>query len=121
MRRVARVDANQKAIVEALRKAGCTVALTHQLGGGFPDIAVGLPWDGKPYETQTVWGKIPINLFMEIKMPGEKLTPDEERWHRNWQGQVCIVHSVAEALAAVGIQYQEISSEARNYAQTSLT
>lgn len=118
-RRVAaRVDANQAIIAEALRKAGCSVALLHRLGAGVPDILVGTLWDGKPFETPTVWGRMPINLLMEIKMPGEKLTPDEHEFHSSWRGQIAIVHSIAEALACVGIQHQEIAAIERHYAQT---
>ena len=36
-----RVDANQKEIVQELRKRGISVLHTHQLGKGAPDIIVG--------------------------------------------------------------------------------
>ena len=41
MRKKARVDANQKEIVQELRKRGISVLHTHQLGKGAPDIIVG--------------------------------------------------------------------------------
>ena len=41
MRKKARVDANQKEIVQQLRKRGISVLHTHQLGKGAPDIVIG--------------------------------------------------------------------------------
>jgi hypothetical protein len=32
-----------------------------------------------------------------------QLTPDQERWHREWRGPVAVVTSVDEALRAVGL------------------
>ena len=81
-----RVDANQREIVAALRGAGADVHVTSDLGHGFPDLCVG--WDGQ-------------NLLIEIKRPGALLTADELRWHRDWRGQVAVVHSVEEAVALI--------------------
>ena len=88
MRRAARVDSNQKEIVQALRKAGASVAHTHTIGQGFPDIVVG--HRGK-------------NLLLEIKdgslTPSRrKLTEDEYEFHEAWRGQINIVESVEDAL-----------------------
>lgn len=41
VRQAARVDANQKAIVEGLRAAGCFVQSLAALGRGCPDLLVG--------------------------------------------------------------------------------
>lgn len=81
MRRAARVDANQKQIVEYLRKHGCSVQVLHTVGKGCPDILVG--YGGK-------------NYLFEIKdgqksRSAQKLTPDEDAWHFNWRGQVDVV------------------------------
>ncbi len=91
MKTKGRVDANQKEIVAALREAGCSVAITSGVGGGFPDIAVGL--DG-------------ITWLIEIKdgtkKPSEKaLTRAEMKFHLGWQGLVEIVESVEEALELI--------------------
>jgi len=88
MRRAARVDDNQAEIVAALRAAGCTVQSLAAVGKGCPDAAVG--FRGR-------------NLLLEIKDGAKppskrKLTPDEERWHAAWRGQVAVVESVDEAL-----------------------
>ena len=93
MRRDAKTDANQAAIVEALRAVGCKVKCTHRIGG-FVDIVV---WS--PFTKQ-------IHLI-EIKVPGGKLTPAEARFHAEWKeaaalGQLSIEESIDDALDAVG-------------------
>lgn len=86
-----RVDKNQPAIVAAFRSLGCAVTSLHMVGSGFPDIIVGIHG---------------LNILVEIKN-GEnppskrKLTPDEQRWHMIWPGQVCIVKSSEEVEALV--------------------
>lgn len=88
MRRKARIDSNQPQIIETFRAMGASVAPTHTLGAGFPDLVVG--WRG-------------INLLVEIK-DGDKppskrqLTEDEQRWHEDWRGNVVIVESVGDAI-----------------------
>ena len=79
-------DKGEKAIVEALRDAGYTVQTLEQ-GKGVPDLLV-------CNET----GKL---VLMEVKQPGEKLTPAQVRWHANWPGRVAIVHSPMEALSSL--------------------
>lgn len=88
MHRAARIDANQTAITDALRKMGATVLHLHQLGAGCPDILAG--YKG-------------VNILVEIKdgnKPPSKrrLTPDEQAWHATWRGQVAIVESVEDAV-----------------------
>lgn len=91
MRRAAKVDTTQAAIVAALRRVGCSVQPLHQVGQGVPDLVV---------------GRAGINYLIEAKTPGGKLTPDERRWHELWGGQVAIAATIEEALAAVGIGTQ---------------
>ena len=86
-----RVDANQKQIVESLRKIGCSVTVLSMVGKGCPDILVGK--DGK-------------NFLFEIKdgekVPSQKkLTPDEVKFRDNWRGQVDIVESINDAVAII--------------------
>jgi hypothetical protein len=86
--RAARIDANQSAIIKALRDAGASVQPLHTVGSGCPDILCG--WRG-------------TNLLIEVK-DGEKppsarqLTPDQAVWHRDWRGKVYVVKDVDEAL-----------------------
>ena len=88
----AKVDTNQSQIVKVLRAVGASVATTHQVGKGFPDIVVG--YKGR-------------NHLLEIKdgdkPPSQrKLTADEQEWHDKWRGTVKIVNNETEALRAIG-------------------
>jgi len=87
MRLTCRADANQRAIVRALRAAGATVEHLHRVGHGCPDLLVG--FRGRTFA-------------FEVKAGDGQLTPDEMAWHENWRGQVAIVRSEDEALAAIG-------------------
>jgi len=87
MRRAARTDSTQRAIVEALRQAGATVQPLHQLGGGIPDLLVALP-DGS-------------TLLIECKAAKGKLTDDQERWLAGWQGRVEVLRDAGEVAAVV--------------------
>ncbi len=88
------VDANQGAIVKALRKAHCHVHDTHELGGGFPDLVV----------CRTVGNARPVWL-LEVKNGtrpcDRKLTPMEQAFAELFP--VAVVSTVEEALAAVGL------------------
>lgn len=92
MRRSARVDANHKSIVDALRAIGATVQDLSAVGKGCPDILVG--FRGR-------------NMLLEIK-DGTKppsaryLTEDQVAWHAHWRGHVRIANSVAEAMNLIG-------------------
>ena len=88
MRTAARTDANQKAIVSALRQIGCSVQPLHMVGKGCPDILVG--YRG-------------LNILLEIKDGSKppskrKLTPDEITFFEKWRGQVRVCESVQEAI-----------------------
>lgn len=89
MRRHHRVDANQAEIVLCLRKAGRRVVVMSHVGAGFPDLVV--HWGGHC-------------ILMEVKMPGEKLTPDQVAFHAAWTGPpIAVVYGVRDALTATGI------------------
>lgn len=105
MRRAAKVDANQHEIVDALRGVGASVSITSAVGEGFPDIAVG-------YKGQ--------NLLLEIKdgskPPSDrKLTPAQQKWHREWCGTVLVVETVKDAFRAIGLSVTDGDSEASEY------
>ena len=89
MRRAARTDSTQRAIVSALRKAGATVQPLHQLGCGIPDLLVALP-DGQ-------------TLLVECKSRKGSLTPDQERWLAGWQGRVEVLRDAGEVAAVVNL------------------
>ena len=85
MRRAAKIDANQPEIVAALRAAGYYVQSLAAVGHGFPDLLA--------------CKKSGAIMLLEVKMPGERLTPDERNWHAVFPGPVFVVHSIEEALA----------------------
>ena len=86
MRRAARRDLNERAIVMALEKAGCSVIRISQ--PGVPDLLVGR------------YGR---NMLLEVKSRDGTLTEDQEQWHARWRGQVAIVRDELEALRVVGV------------------
>jgi len=85
-RYLCKVDANQPAIVEAIRKAGATVLHMHMLGKGAPDLAIG--YGG-------------MVLLCEVKQGNKKLTLDEQKWHEEWTGGVYLIRNIDDALNAV--------------------
>lgn len=80
-------DANEKALVETLRKCGFLVQQIDQ-GGGVPDLLV------------CAGGRV---VLLEVKDgPKKKLTPAQQKWHAQWEGApVFVVDSIESALAAV--------------------
>jgi Holliday junction resolvase len=87
-------DGNQAAIVAALRVAGCSVVSLHAVGAGIPDLLV---------------GRVGLTFLLEVKTVRDDrkkrspLTPAQIVWHQQWRGQVAIVTTPEEALAAVGL------------------
>lgn len=80
-------DSNQEAIVTALRKVGVQVTVISKVGHGCPDLAA--VWRGRVH-------------LLEVKKPGEKLTPAESEWHaRNRSPHIAVVTDPLEAIAAV--------------------
>ena len=93
MRRAAKIDANQTAIVEALRAVGCSVQSLAELGGGVPDLLIG-------YKHQ--------NILIEVKdsaqpLSKRKFTPDQKKWHAAWKGRAHLVETIEQAMLVVGI------------------
>jgi hypothetical protein len=86
-RTAAKVDANQPAIVKALRAIGATVLHTHQLKNCF-DILVG-------YRGRT--------FLMEIKATEkDKLTPGEAEFKASWRGSPYhIVYTPEQAIRII--------------------
>lgn len=96
MRQAAKVDANQAEIVEALRKAGCTVEpRLSKVGAGVPDLLVYAPNLGRDILIEVKDGSLPPSK--------RQLTPHQKKWHRSWGGKVFIVNDVTEALRVVGV------------------
>ena len=87
MRRAAKVDANQAAIVDALRAEGASVVhISHK---GVPDLLVG--HEGVTY-------------LLEVKNADgrNRLTADQIEFHKTWRGAgIWIVHTPEQALDIV--------------------
>ena len=83
MRRAARTDATQAAIVAALRKIGCEVQDLSGVGKGVADLVAKLRFRV---------------VFFECKTKGGKLTPHQVEWHRRWAPHVCVVQTPEEAI-----------------------
>ena len=89
-----RIDANQPEIVQGLRAIGVRVAITSDLGDGFPDIVCAFRG---------------FNYMLEIKDGNKppskrKLTDKEQVFHAWWkdQGQIDTVKNLDEALQIIG-------------------
>ena len=91
MKYAARKDANQDEIVSALRQLGATVTSIHQIGNGLPDLICG--FRGRNYLLEIKDGNKPPSR--------RKLTEDEERWFKMWQGHADVVESVDDAIELV--------------------
>lgn len=86
MKRNARVDDNQKQIVEVFRKSGFTVLHLHAVGQGCPDLLVAK--HGKNVLVEVKDGKKPPSK--------QKLTPAQQSFHQAWRGQIMIVRSISD-------------------------
>ena len=91
MRRASRVDENQAQIVEAARRMGCSVQPLHTVGGGVPDLLVGINKINDLWEIKD--GKKPPSA--------RRLTPDQIEWHDSWRGSVQVIDSVDKAIARI--------------------
>ena len=86
----ARIDTNQKEIVETLRKAGATVVSLASMKHGCPDLLVG-------YAGETI--------LIEVKKDAKsKYTPDQLDFLGKWRGgAICRIDSVEAAIRCLGI------------------
>ena len=95
VKRYPRLDANHNEIVAGLERLGVSVCSLAQLGGGVPDLLIG------------VRGQL---FLLEIKNPKQKpsdreLTPDQKTWFAKWRGRPpVVVMSLADACAAIGLE-----------------
>jgi hypothetical protein len=93
-RRAARIDSNQNEIVAALRKIpGVSVAITSALGDGYPDLNIGR--EGKTFL---------VELKNGLLTPSKrKLSPDEEKFMKQWRGHYAVCNSLDEVLKVIGV------------------
>lgn len=86
VRRAAKVDGNQPAIVEAIRKVGGRVLHLHQVGKGCPDLLA--CFRGR-------------NILLEVKLPGEAPNKEQVEFIATWGGELHIVRTPEEAVTAL--------------------
>jgi hypothetical protein len=99
--RAARTDANQVAIVEALRAVGAKVYVSSSFGQGFPDLVC------------LYRGRLSLLEVKDGSKPpsAQKLTPEQVRFHAEWDGgPVHVVNSVEAALAAIGAETSSLAA-----------
>ena len=97
MRRAARTDPNQQTIINALKRAGCTVQDLSKVGGGCPDLLAAR--GGKMWLLEV---KSPAGPKGGCSAKGQRLNGLQQMWAAGWRAPVAVVTSVDEALAAVG-------------------
>ncbi len=93
MRRAAKIDANQDAVVSALRAAGAKVQSLAAVGKGVPDLLC--QYKGTFYLIEVKDGR---------KAPSQRrLTDDQVKWHEEWKSAFLgVVESPDEALKFIG-------------------
>ena len=79
-------DRNQPEIVVAFTALGCSVFDTSAMGGGFPDLVLG------------VCGE---NVMVEIKTKKGTLTEDQQKLIGKWRGTIHVIDSVDGACRLV--------------------
>ena len=97
---VRKVDRNHAAVRNGLRDLGYGALDIHALGDGAPDLLVLTPW-----------GMLEL---LEVKMPSEKLTEDEAKFHRKWG---CLGGHIHIAYSAEQI-HTELSKERERWLST---
>lgn len=90
MRYAARVDRNQKDIIDALEKVGATVETIRSVHGGCPDLLVG--FQGR-------------NYLIEVKVPIEgRLSEIQMVWRDNWAGgKPFVIKTVDDVIMWAGL------------------
>jgi hypothetical protein len=104
VRRAARRDPNEAAIVAALRQAGASVYLLHtplDLLVGYRDRATG------ELRCALVEVKRPPGPRGGATRSGQRLNPEQEAFVASWRGQWAVVTSPAEALRLIGVEVRD--------------
>lgn len=81
-----KVDSNHTLVIGALRKAGIAAKSTAMIGDGFPDIIAAMRG---------------VQVLLEVKREGEKLTRLEQAFAETWPGPVFVVTDGDQAVRVV--------------------
>lgn len=94
-------DVNEKEVVAALRARGATV--THLDDSGVPDLLVGYHGETFLLEVKQSSKKDGSGKSNKSKGGEGELTEAQVEWWKMWTGaRAVIVHSIEEAIAAIG-------------------
>ncbi len=88
-----KVDNHHREIRAALRQAGAFVVYLSQCGKGIPDLLVAV-------------GE--VVTLLEVKSPGERLTPQEVEFFEHYPGRLFVAETVKDAL---GIVFDSVSQK----------
>lgn len=92
MRRAAKKDGNHNEIANHLRSLGWSVLDLSRLGDDCPDAAVGRPG---------------FAALVEVKMPGEELTPGQWKFRRErWDGPYFVAYDKHQIAAELHIAWK---------------
>lgn len=83
-----RTDANQKEIVDALRRIGASVYVTSHVGKNFPDLVVG-------FRNRNFLFEIKAGHASHAK---QKLSEGQLNFMQTWHGQIHVITSITDAL-----------------------
>lgn len=88
MKRAAKIDDNQRALVSILRQAGYSVLSLAAIGKGVPDLLVA--------RNGVMWL---IEVKDGSKAPSRRrLTPFQKEFHATWRAPILVINSQAEIL-----------------------
>jgi len=77
-------DANHADVAGWFRDLGCSVFDTSALGGGFPDLVVGVKG---------------LNFMVEVKTAHGKLTKDQRDLFAVWRGKIHVVSTMDDCIS----------------------
>ena len=98
-----KVDRNQKAIIDALEAAGCTVQSLHTVGGGCPDLLVGV--HRRMWLVEVKAEEAPRSFKDGAKSNEAQTRARQKEWADRWRGAPPLtVRSPAEAVDALGLR-----------------
>ncbi len=100
----ARVDDNQRAIVNGLRKIGATVEHMAKLGKGAPDLVVGFKGVNYLFEIanpETRHGRSKRAGSKEAALRESGTIAAQIAWHLSWRGRVDVIETLEQAVEIV--------------------
>lgn len=82
----AKKDTNHNLVAAEFERLGWAVEDTSRLGGDFPDMLIAKNTARR------------ITCLIEVKMPGEKLTPGQLKFATHWPGEIEVARTLEDVL-----------------------